>query len=134
MSDLQNAATIRPCIVRSTADATGVKGLLFRNALSGAPASTTLTLPTEVRGAYVDIIARGVAVQYGFVLDGDTSPTLVFDQPVTIGTGHAAAAGTIMSGERVSVEIPRDAKQLVYIWESATAGAYFEGHLSGRKG
>jgi hypothetical protein len=95
----------------------------------------TVTLPAKVKGCWLDLVARGVGVQYGFVLDGTTKPTLVYDTVVVGGTGatDGVAGAQVLSGERLPVKVPKDAKELVYIWEAATASAIFEGTLSSRK-
>lgn len=143
MSSVSNSLTVRPCLLRATVDATGLHGPLFRVTLAASPSSTALTLPntissdgptSDIAGMWLDLLARGQAVQYGFVLHGQTAPTLLFDQPVTIGTGDEQAAAHISAGERVSVQVPRNAKQLVFMWGANVAGSWFEGHISGYRG
>lgn len=127
------AAVVLPCFLDDTVDATGKKGLLFRVSLAGSPASTALTLPAAAKGKWITLKARGCAVQVGVVLTGDTAPTLVYDQAVTIGTGHKQAAPTVFDGVPEPVWIPPDADKLVYMWGAATSGAIFEGCVSSRK-
>lgn len=134
MSAIQNAAArVRPCIVRNTADATGQRGLLFRYSLAGAPASTAVAVPRDARGVYVDLLPRGADVQYGFVREGDTAPTLVYDQQAAMGTGHAAAGKTLIAGVEKPVFVPQNAKQIVFIWKAATADAFFEANISSER-
>lgn len=130
----ESAAYVRPCIVRSTADATGAKGLLFRSSLAGAPAMVTVTLPAAAKGRYLTLLAVGCNVQYGVVLDGDTKPTLVYNQAVTAGTGHEAAGQTVVDGVAKDIELPDTAKELVFMWGAATANATFEGCISSKRG
>lgn len=127
------AAAILPCFLDNTVDATGKKGLLFRNALSGSPASTELVLPADVKGKYITLLASGCDVQAGVVLTGDTAPTLVYNQAVTIGTGNKQAAPTYPNGIPRDVWIPPDAYSIVFMWSAATSGANFEGYVSSRK-
>lgn len=129
-ASLNAAVLVRPCIVKNAADPTGVRGLLFRNDLSGAPASTALPLPAEARGRYIDLLPRGCDVQYGFVLEPDTAPTLVYNATAAIGTGAAAAGKTLLNGVEKPVFVPLNAKQLVFIWQAATPSAFFEGCYS----
>jgi len=133
--EVVTAAVVRPCIVKNTTDTSGVCGPVFRASCAGAPAMGTVTLPAKVKGCWLDLVARGVGVQYGFVLDGTTKPTLVYDTVVVGGTGatDGVAGAQVLSGERLPVKVPKDAKELVYIWEAATASAIFEGTLSSRK-
>jgi hypothetical protein len=131
---LETAALVRPCIVRSTVDATGAKGLLFRSSLAGSPAMVTVTLPAAAKGKYLTLLAVGCNVQYGVVLDGDTKPTLVYNQAVTAGTGHEAAGQTVVDSIAAPIQLPDNAKELVFMWAAATAGATFEGCISSARG
>lgn len=131
-ASLNAAALVEPCIVRSTADATGEKGLLFRSSLAGAPAQVTVTLPEFAKGKYITLLPVGCNVQYGIVRDGDTKPTLVYNQAVTAGTGHSDAGQTIVDSVGIGVVIPPNAKELVFVWSAATPSATFEGQLSSK--
>lgn len=131
-ASLNAAALVEPCIVRSTADATGEKGLLFRSSLAGSPSMVTVTLPAFADGKYLTLLPVGCNVQYGVVMDGDTKPTLVYNQAVTAGTGHEAAGQTIVDSIGLGIVVPPGAKELVFIWAAATAGATFEGQISSR--
>lgn len=130
-----NALRVRPGILTSAADTTGLKGLVFRASLAVAPASTPVVLPDGVKGCWVDILARGVAVQCGVTLEEDAAaPTLVFDQAVTVSTGDEQAGMHLFADERYSCIVPPDAARFVYIAESNTAGAFIEMVVSGRRG
>lgn len=131
---LATAADVRPCIASNVADPSGLTGVLFAQDLSGAPSMGTITIPAGVKGMWIDMVAAGCDVKYAFVKDGTTKPTLVFATFVTAGTGSNAAGARILANERYPVKIPKDCKEIVYMWSAATAGAAFEGHVSSRRG
>lgn len=128
------AAAPLPVIGANAADASGLTGLLFRVSLAGAPSSTTLTLPASINNCFLTLLARGCDVEYAVTVHGATAPTLVYGQLVTIGTGHAAAGGTIANGIYLPIKLPSNAKSITYMWSAATAGALFEAYRSSGRG
>lgn len=131
---IATAADIRPCISSNVADPSGLTGVLFAMDLSGAPALGTINIPAGVKGMWIDMLAVGCDVKYAFVKDAATAPTLVFATFVAAGTGSNAAGARIFANERYPVKIPKDTKQIVYIWAAATTGGAFEAHVSSRRG
>ena len=129
------ACTVQLPTLRSTADATHENGLIFRvaHSTSSGPA-TAADLPKNVRGRYWDVLAFGANVQWGFLLKGDTAPTLVYGQLSATGTGHLAAAPTLLDSQPKSVYCPQNALRVVFISSAAPgATAWFEACVSGGK-
>lgn len=114
---------------RSTVDATGKIGLAWR--LAALATGQSFTIPTALRGAWVEMTARGTVVQYGTVKTGDTAPTLTLDTIVVPGTGAAAAGSSILEDTSVQVLFPADHDRLVWVCTTASAGQFFEGRLAG---
>lgn len=136
MSALETAAIVeQPLFGKNTTDATGMTGMLFRTSLDAVPALQTVTLPKEVKGCHVTLLARGLDVQFVVVKDGTTKPTLTYDALAVAGTGstNGAAGKTALNGIEKRVFIPPDAKEIVWIWKTQTAGAFFEGHVSSQR-
>ena len=119
---LDAAATVQAPIVSSTADETGETGVMR---VAGTTTSTTVTIPTGMRGRYWDALSLGVNTRFGVVLHGTTAPTLVYATNAAFGTGDAASGRTLVDGVEKSFYVPGNAKQLVYIMESATGTCEF---------
>lgn len=124
---------------RSTADASHEHGLVFRVAHSTSSAQATAAdIPKSARGRYWRLLSVGANVQWAWVLNADgvggvdTVPTLVYGQLSATGTGHLAAAGTLVDGAERYVVCPSNAVRVVYISSSAPAApAAFEAEVSG---
>lgn len=129
---LDAAATIEIATARSTADATHAHGVVFSVAHSATSVTMPGTIPVNCRGRYWRYLSMGENVQWGFVLDGNTAPTLVYGQASALGTGHLARAPTAVDGIPEHVFCPVNATQVVYISETAAAG-FFEAVLSGER-
>lgn len=127
------ALQVRPPILSSIADTTGVTGLFFRDSLAVSPASNERVFNAKVRGMWLTLFAIGEAVDYGVVLKGQTAPTLIFGQTSAAGTGDEQAGARILANERVQFQIPADAYSLVYIAGANTAGALLEAYVSSRR-
>jgi hypothetical protein len=125
---LKAALRVFAPFLRSTADATGARGVFRESATTTAQ---TDDVPSAWKGAYVELTARGTYVQWGIVLKGETAPTLVLDQVAALGTGHAAAGKTLLEDTEKTVWIPPNAEKLVWICGTANAGEFFEGNLAG---
>lgn len=123
---------------RSTADTTHEHGLVFRvaNATSSGQA-TAADIPKSARGRYWRLLTVGANVQWCWLLDADgvggadTAPTLVYGQASATGTGHAAAAGTLLDSVERYVVCPPNARRVVFI--SSAASGTFEAEVSGGK-
>lgn len=127
---VRNASLAYGPLVKSTADATGARGVFRESAVASAQ---TDTIPSAWVNAWVTLCARGTVVQYAFVLKGETAPTIAIDQVAQFGTGHAAAGFTILEDSQVQVMVPAKTEKIVWICSTANAGEYFEGYLSGPK-
>jgi hypothetical protein len=130
MSLLDNAVHVVPVLGRSTLDATGKIGLLLRATTTAG--SVNHTIPAEVRGCWVKLLVVGANTQYAITQVGDTAPTLVYNQDVAMGTGHAAAGGTLVDGVEQQFRLPDNAQTLTVI-SSSTAGK-LEMYVTGRTG
>lgn len=130
MSIIDNAAHVTPVLGRSTLDATGKIGLLLRAATTTSSANHTI--PAEVRGCWVRVVVVGANTQYAVTQVGDTAPTLVYNQAVAMGTGHAAAGATLIDSVEQQFRLPDNAQTFTVI-SSGTAG-FIEMHLAGRTG
>jgi hypothetical protein len=122
------AAIVLPAFGKSTADATGETGTL-RTATTTSSAAHTI--PSGMKGRYVDMLVIGANTQYAITKAGDTAPTLVYNQAAAWGTGHAAAGKTLVDSVEKSVFFPADATTLTVI-SSSTAG-FLEAVVSGVK-
>lgn len=130
MSIIDNAVHVVPCLGRSTLDATGKIGLLLRAATTTG--SVNHTLPAEARGCWVRVVVVGANTQYAITQVGDTAPTLVYNQAVAMGTGHAAAGATLVDSVDQQFRLPDNAQTFTVI-SSGTSG-FIEMHLAGRTG
>ncbi len=137
MPDSQFLAVNAPP-ARSTADATHEFGLIFRVANSTSSGQATAAdIPVSARGRYWRLLTVGASVNWAFVLDADgvggvdSVPTLVYGQASATGTGHLAAAGTLVDGVERHVVCPKNAKRVVFISSAATGT--FEAEVSGGK-
>jgi hypothetical protein len=121
---------------RNSADPTHERGLVFRVATATSSGQATAAdIPANCRGRYWRILSVGANTQWAWVCDEDgvggvdTVPTLVYNQASATGTGHLAAAGTLVDGVERSVWCPANARRVVFI--SSATGGFFEGELSG---
>ena len=129
MSWVENiAALVWPALGKSTADATGETGVLR---VATTASSVAHTIPSGMKGRYVDLLVVGANTQYAITLEGLTAPTLVYNQAAAFGTGHAAAGKTLVDGVEKSVFFPPNAKTITVI-STGTAG-FFEAVVSGIK-
>jgi len=119
---LDAAATVLAPVVSNVADATGATGVMR---VAGTATSTAVTIPAGMRGRYWDALSIGVNTRFGVVLHGSTAPTLVYATNAAFGTGAAASGKTLLDGVEKSFYVPGNAKQLVYIMESATGTCEF---------
>lgn len=129
MSWVENiAALVWPAIGKSTADATGETGVMRVATTAG---SVTHTIPSAMKGRYVDVMVVGANTQYAITQGTNTAPTLVYNQAAAFGTGHAAAGKTLVDSVEKSLYFPTDATSITVI-SSGTAG-FFEAAVSGYK-
>lgn len=129
MSWVENiAALVLAAFGKSTADATGETGTL-RTATTTSSAAHTV--PSGMKGRYVDVLVTGASTQYAVTVEGETAPTLVYNQAAAWGTGHAAAGSTLVDGVRQSLYFPSNAKTFTVI-STGTAG-FLEAYVSGPK-
>lgn len=136
MSAIQHAAlTPRPGVGKNVADPTGITSLLFRTSLHIPPALQTVTLPADVLGCFLTVVARGCDVQYAVVKHGTTKPTLTYDAIAVAGTGSTlgAAAPTAFDKVKERFYLEPDDKEIVFIWATDTTGGFFEGYVSSRR-
>lgn len=138
MSDRYALAVTSPA-GQSTADTTHEAGLVFRVAHSTSSGQATAAdIPVSARGRYWRLLSVGANVQWCWLLDSDgvggadTAPTLVYGQASATGTGHAAAAGTLLDGVERYVVCPKRARRVVFISSAAPGGTTgFEAEVSG---
>ena len=126
MSFISNLAQlVWPAIGKSTADATGATGIQRVATTAG---SVTHTIPSGMKGKYVDLLVVGANTQYAITLGSATAPTLVYNQAAAFGTGHAAAGKALVDSVEKPVYFPPDATSITVI-SSSTAG-FFEACVS----
>lgn len=123
----EKAALVAGVVLASaTPDVMGMTGLLDRRAASAS--NQALTLPVAVgknqgkpliAGKWLNVFADSVNVQLAFGTKG-YSPTLVYNQLVTIGTGSVAAGGTVPAGIVTGIPIPPDCTSISYICSGTT--------------
>ena len=130
------AATVTAPKALSVADPTHQAGLIFRVAnttVSGQ--ATAADVPPECRGRHWRLLTRGADVQWAWLVDADgiggedTVPTLVYDQNSATGTGHLAAAQTLLDSQPEHVYAPCNVRGVVFI--SSIASGKFEASISG---
>lgn len=122
------AAIVLPALGKSTADSTGETGVMRVATTAG---SVTHTIPSGMKGRYVDLMVVGANTQYAVTTGTNTAPTLVYNQASAFGTGHAAAGKTLVDSVEKAVFFPPDAASITVI-SSSTAG-FFEAAVSGVK-
>ena len=132
---LDAAAIVQLATVKNVADPTHEAGLVFRVAHSTSSGQATAAdIPKNARGRYWDVLSVGANVQWGFLLIGDTAPTLVYGQLSATGTGHLAAAPTLLDSQPKAVYCPMNAVRVVFVSSAAPAApAAFEAVVSGGK-
>lgn len=139
---LDAAATVTLPAASASADPTHQRGVIFRVAHSTSSAEATAAdIPKECRGRYWRFLSLGAHVQFGWLLDADgisgedAAPTLVYGQLSATGTGHLAAAGTLIDGQPDHFYCPSNARGVVFISSAAPSApeAFFEAIVSGDK-
>lgn len=132
------AARVTWPAAQSTADATHKRGLIFRVATATTSGQATAAdIPENCRGCYWRMLSVGANTQWGWLLDSDgvggedTAPTLGYNQLAATGTGHLAAAGTLVDSIPEHVVCPPNARGVVFISSAATG--FYEAQLSGGK-
>lgn len=107
----------------TTADATNETGIVR---VAGSASSVPVAVPSGMKGRWVRVRSVGVNTNICVTLYGaggvsaPTAPTLVYGQLSAFGTGHLAAAASVLSGEYQDLYVPLNAYQFVYIQETAT--------------
>lgn len=127
------AATVAMATLVSPADATNNKGLIFRTANSTSAVAPSVDIPANLRGRYWRILVVGANAQFGFVVQGDTTPALAYNQAVVMGTGHLAGAPTFVDSIPEHIWCPVEARRYTFICSNATAGGFIEACVSGEK-
>ena len=129
MSWFENiAALVLPAFGKSVADATGETGTMRAATTIG---SVPHTIPSGMKGRYVDLLVVGANTQYAITQGTNTAPTLVYNQASAFGTGHAAAGRTLVDSIEKPVYFPSDATTITVISTSTTG--FFEAAVSGVK-
>lgn len=128
---LTAAATVEFPTLRSTAEATHEKGLIFRTANSASAVAPAVDIPVNLRGRYWRILTVGANAQFGFIRSGDTAPTVVYNQASVMATGHLAAAPTFVDSIPEHIFCPVDAVRYTFISSAATG--FIEACVSGEK-
>lgn len=127
------AATVALATLVTPADATNGKGLIFRTASSTSAVAPAVDIPANLRGRYWRVLTVGANAQFGFVALGDTTPTIVYNQAVVMGTGHLAGAPTLIDSIPEHIWCPVEARRYTFISSNATAGGFIEACVSGEK-
>lgn len=130
---LTAAATVELPTLSNSVDATHEKNLIFRTANSTAAVAPAVDIPKNLRGRYWRILCTGANVQFGFVLDGDTTPAITYNAVSVMGTGAVAAAPTFVDSIPDHIFCPVNAKRYTFINSNATAGGFTEACVSGEK-
>jgi hypothetical protein len=135
MGSLVDAAcTVEISPARNPAATDGSRGLVFRVAHSATSVTVAGTIPANCRGRYWRLTALGANVQAAFVMIGETAPTLVYGQASAMGTGHLAAAPTLVDGMPDHWFCPVLADRFVFVSASAAAApGGLEAVLSGER-